>query len=396
MFETIEVLLRNGRDWVVIENGAVQLSYVVNNSKQCLVTFKSTDSNIPMQLDITTIVINTLDKNLTVNELLNRITNIGLLSTNHIRSLNRVGMLKYKDLFDTELKADRGVYGSAYITNPRYLPDIKIMFKEGNPSAISTLVNNVLFTINGRIQSPKIKDNSLYLIDGSRIIDRDKNHHLGTINLTELGGFSLIKFNDCIITNNRIDGINNINVNTNVDMVNKTPMIVLDGVLYMLDVISKVSSNNTLNITISDDTLLKFCKIFDNDTNWVNPISPDDTGFNKDTVNIDQLLTNDNSYIVLINTKNIYSRVETIHRTNIAGRYSFYRKPLGLILFDSGELAEYVVTGICEYGVEISTSLHSYQDRLIETSKEGTSGNNSTLQTKDKWSSAYTVDLYTF
>jgi len=106
----------------------------------------------------------------------------------------------------------------------------------------SQLTNNCLFSVNGFIHRAEWTANGVQIHDGGSTFQTSRENGVGIWSFMSLGGLACHEISDGLIyINNQNEPLNSrVYLNTNVDLTDKTVMLVLGGRLHFLDDVCKV------------------------------------------------------------------------------------------------------------------------------------------------------------
>lgn len=256
--------------------------------------------------------------------------------------LSEVNYVEYRELFRSGAKLKNvRIKGRDLTLIPRRT--------ENQKYGINYFKDNCLLVINRRVFQIEEYLESLYIYHaGERLQEVPGEHSVGFIDFSRLNGIGATR-----VTENQVTDISNENdkKNNNIrfrvvleePITGKTPFIVINGHMHLLDGTIFQADAKTFVITIDAEKLveriLEDKKLYEK-LEYVYNANIRGGGIRIDTLDITKLMANEWSFFGWINHNELLARREVISRSNTETMFQHYRVPKGLCYFEDGELAQ--------------------------------------------------------
>lgn len=401
MYLIKEILVRLNRTWSVLDQTTDSIPYLLDKYHVILVTLGTSDNQLVTQYSLRDVHnIGAVDHSISIHAFFTGYTGILPMAINPIKSLSNIKIIKYSSVWDSNLSANRGWYIPNQLEeNLNYTPDIAITTTDKQINSLQTLSDKLLFLINGRVFFSTLTDHAIYLLNGYDYICQCKPQHIALLDFSALGGYqhsALSTHQMTLFSSTTDNSVVNITLH-DIDMVGKTPLLVLNGRLHMFDETYAYIDAHTLQIRLNHERVIAN-HVSDKNViiDWCYPANLSGQGFNPKTINAIKYLQ-DTGHLLLVDTDELCINTVPLLRTGMPGRFNFNDIPNGIMLYENGEIGDYCVTSATSYGTELSTSLLVNGKRLADTVPESKlSGiNNANLITPDYTGAAIMVNLYT-
>jgi len=396
MYTLNEILVRKNRDWSLVTT-FITVQNCLNNYD--LTYVKLTDSNgvlkqyrlndfYKIRLVSTTVLISDYFTNYN-----------GVMPTpiNPMKQFNSPNYVEMMSVWHYGFDANRCQYNDRNtLVNPNFLPDIIITQSEGSTNLFGAQTNDLLFVLNGVIFPYIIDSNKVYIKNGGIYLDYFNFQAINVIDFTLVGGFNLAPINASNVSVFHSDNtcaVLHVNVPK---QKGKTPLVMLNGRLRLLDNTYSFIDNNTLTIKLDYSKMIEETVGMPiNNLNWVAPASTNGTGLVVSSINPITYISSTYCAIIFVNTDQLSIHVEPLLRSGFAGQYSLSHTPHGLVYLSDGSLSDYAVTSVTQYGLEVSTQLPKALNMLKDTTPlQGTVDTSNVYHPSD-YTSANLITLYT-
>lgn len=214
------------------------------------------------------------------------------------------------------------------------------------------MYHNFLPTVNGFVHPTDASEHGLYILDGNVNGRITGDNQVGLLDFRGLGGFSYHPIDDSTIKSDPMVPSNKrVVVNVDVDLTDKTVMLVLGGFLMPLDSVVKAAGEKRVALDFRnmdmDERFIDMRKSLD-----VSDLAPPayfEDGFNPAYLNspefYDKLLRNKHSFLIAINCPKVYLEERPLAYSGFYGRYLTHRPAIGYVQFANHKLAEYINFG---------------------------------------------------
>lgn len=293
-----------------------------------------------------------VDLSQTVETWLNGYTANSLISRPEVKRLGQVRTVKFQDLHHYNLSYGPGnhMYGPGII--PPKNTNNDLMCTSDLPSyderSMSNLGKNAVIAVNGHICKTIEEHDKLWAVDAGSHLNQGSSNVFSVIDFTDIGGCEkayCADENTTVALRTMSDErlyISRVLVNTGVSLQKRTPILVIDGNLYMGDDWLKVVSETEVMIDVHHDVVLRRANDRTKEIlGFVDPTNARDNGINALTLDVKKLMLDTDTFLLLLNTDELCVQKEQLGPTKIEGFYTHYRAPVGLCFFENGKLAPY-------------------------------------------------------
>jgi len=254
MYVLVKALGRREQAWEEVDTSTITLSQLHSLYDELRIELSNPAITGTMELLLSDVKVQTAHLQLTISDWLTSIGNITLPTAIEVSSLDNIKTVKYYNVLNAGYAVNH--------TNITHHPDVKlsrekctdlILTKEGVDYA--TLGESFLFTVNGFIHPAVVREHGLYLLDGNRnsLIVNDTN--LGMLDFRALGKLEIIPITDDMILSSNYNVRERMYIKTNVSFSDKTPLLVLGGILHVLDDAYSQLNDDTLSVNIT----IRYC-----------------------------------------------------------------------------------------------------------------------------------------
>lgn len=262
---------------------------------------------------------------------------------------------KYNDVFSSGFKAELAFTGGNPLAEVNDIEKDDIMLtKRGADYGL--YYRNCLFTVNGYVHRADYDINGLYLKDGGKTFRMQQSNKLGIISFREIGELEFIDIDADMIytaspTGRLSDGAY---IELPVSMEGKIPMMVIGGYLHVLETDYHRINDRVLKVNMHSLPLLQ--RFYESreqiDLGLVNEVL-EHAERNTGLIAVSQLYSNEfiraylsmrNSFVVLVDTDNLYLEKHKLGSIKLPGRYFSGQRPVWPMSLDLGRLPEYIAT----------------------------------------------------
>lgn len=287
---------------------------------------------------------------LTIPQWLATIDNSYIDSNEKAVTLDRVGALRRRDLWDYPVTVSMGnaFYGEG-VTIPKGLAiDICMGPIDSNFAVMDRLANRCLMSVNGRIIPLERSSNRVFGINGSKYLANVNEYAISILDFTELGSLTLQELNvantDKLVPNETdlLQRKSRINVTMNMDISDKTVLMVIDGYPHFLDKTIQVYDNRNVVLHLNHDRLCK--RLLADDVPSTDPYvghTVQNTGFNITEFDALGYIRNSRSFLIVIDNDDVCRYTRPAGRTDLVGLHLSSYPPQGLLLSEDGRSLEY-------------------------------------------------------
>lgn len=237
-----------------------------------------------------------------------------------------------------------------------------------------TIHDHALVTINGLIHRTVPSEHGLYIIDGMKSVRHAKRNNAGILNFQDMGEIQTFPITAPMIIrpSMRHKFKDLVYLKFPVPFEGKVPMVVLGGFLHVM---------NDALVKVSDDTVaLKINRLPWVERYYFSQKLIDLKGLPMDIIDEDlkdsqrsyEELTGDTvilamlqmsqSFLVLLDAKNVEVSYELLEHTGLPGRYMARKHPVGMVQGTCGSLPEYLV--FPQHGIHV-LALNHYRDNTL-------------------------------
>lgn len=374
MYTLVNITVRLKREWLTLEVNHQLIKDLLFNYGDSFINVLEDDNTIYTQFNIKDLLnVHSILPTIYIDDYINNFDGILTpeVSAAEQRGLDKVRRITYHAIWDLDLTTNRGFYTPAPSENDpiHYFPDIKITKAEGQVNTLANLNDKLLFMVNGRVFFHTLLDEEAWLIGATAELDKGFDKQISALDFTYIGGYERIIFEiGDVALRSKTDSTSVVTITSSVSLKDKTPLLVIDGRLLLMDDTYQTISDTKIRATIQHDRLVALAEHRDAASlGWVLPATIDGIGYDLSTVDIVAALTNGRSGIIIVDTDALCIFKQTVGRTGFRGRYEFYRLPDGILQLEDGTIGDYVVTSTSSFSVEISTTEpHSIQ-RISDT-----------------------------
>ena len=368
MHTVLLVLAKLNRVWNTIDFSTVTINSLLNNYDLVLITLNNGTTNTQYSLNAFTTVYG-LNNNITLVSFFSTYNGVFPTPITPNKSLTNAKYVTYNSLWFFGLLANRTLYNSSSPPNIHNQPDLVITPDAIFQTPLSSILNKVLFLVNGLVLFPTYDstDESIYLLGASATLDKYPNQQLSVIDFSAIGGFTnivLTTSNTTVHSTTATGAILYITLPS--PITGSTPLFIKNGKLRILDNSYSVISPTKIAIKINyRNTLDDLVDMNASDVDWVGSSNLHHEGFLIDSVNALNYLTTGTSSIVLLNTTELCINVTNLFPTGFVNEYVLAKPPTGILYLQDGTIGDYVSNEITDYGTAITTT----SPKLLKSAK---------------------------
>lgn len=261
-------------------------------------------------------------------------------------------------------------------TDPSHKPPVEdctdFAFKYDNKNS-KEFSKYILTTVNGYYLQNHLMGDYIYIQHGGEVMQRSQSTHFGLLNFQNISTVDTLPITKEMVlkVDDSLDYYHRVHINTGVSLTNKTVGIVIGGYLHLLDDLIRVISDNTIALTMGkldvvkrviaskDDLDLTFMGLDD----LHQSVRVEDV---IDSAKLLEYLTCKYSFIVLINTAELYAHNVMVSEVNIPGTVNTPNEEYThLMLNELGGAIDYWYT--LEHGIRCMQFEPRSQDRMLFT-----------------------------
>lgn len=287
------------------------------------------------------------------------------VKTNSPSSLSSAKNVKFTDLYTYPYEVKRGshVYAEGVPIPPGMDVDIRLDndLPEHDEKSMMNTGKNMVICVKGRLLNTVYAHGSVYGVSGSKNAGIENTTTLSILDFTDVGGCTKIPLT---LSNVKVvkeesstedDHKTRVVITSPVSLVDKTPMVALDGKLKYKPSQVKVINGNQLLLTIDNRAVVEdLLERQDKSPSWVNHVTVNKAGYELDSLNVPKLLTETGSFVILVNNNELCVNEEAVSGTGITGCYRHYRVPTGLVVDERGNILPYHLDGYTDTVVALN------------------------------------------
>jgi len=388
--ETIEDILANYEEFRIVATEANDTPLIEYRSSQNLDAFNAI-----------------VDKTVTVQDYISSIEYADLVVSNRT-FLNSVDMVTMRDLWDYEVDVYIGNanYGKDKVVPKHHKTDIVIEneLSISDPHSTTNLYKNCLFVVDGIIHATMLINGRLFIIGAAKKLQNPTGGVISVVDFSQMGNVTInriteenIKVRLRTVETDR-SYLTECGVKVDDNLANKTYMVVVAGMFKQPGYDTRKLTENTVFLPIRHS--VEIDNIFKRPTSDRSPYI--DTIMNPDAIDIHtfdakRLLSQGDSFIISFDRYDTCFKKEHVYSTGLNRRYSFYRRPNGLVFREDGRLLNYTIIEERPDEVIIGTTDNRKLELIAKESGELT-GNIRTSAAKpldpEKLDGAFSLDIY--
>lgn len=382
MYNFIRSYTKKNKEWTLHDVSNETLDFIdgVYESVRIVATQDADVTEFEIHMNDLRMELFLVDKTQTVLEWLASYSEPVLPTRMSVKRLKDVRNVKFTDIsgYNLTIKAGNHLYAEG-ITSPKNSDhDLECYSElpEYDARSMRNLGDNSVIAVNGHICKTTFSNGRLWALDASTYVKADTAPVFSVIDFTDIGGCEKVYLNNdnTKIALRSLDEerryLTRAVVDTGISMQGKTPVIVIDGHLYIGNDTIKPISDTEVVIDVSHPTVLS--KANDHTIErlgFVDSPNARENGLNLLTMDVSKLLTETDSFVILINTSELCVQREKLEVTNIEGFYTHYRAPTGLCMFENGRLAPYQINDYNAWTVCVATGSNIRRNMLWDTVK---------------------------
>lgn len=413
MYTLIKTYVKKDYHWQQVDVGGVSINTLLTQYQEVRSRIKWGGNTHDYMMDLT--------KNLHHIAPVNRGMNLDTFITSQTeevfdyakraRLMVESDAVTYKPIYDYGIVTKTGNYRYGEDTPIPYGEDTDLELTSPNipeydSRHVGKLKDNALFTINGRVYDTVYDAKRLFVVNGHEAIRRHPRYILSVIDFSRVGGISkegIYNENLKLVdrsTDDRVKHQTRVVVDFTEDPSGKTPILVINGHLHILDGSYKIIDASKMLITIDHKLAVKRAiRHPHHRLDWFDAANVRHHGIRTDRFYVDKYLDQTESFIVWIHTSDLSLYKEHLKDTGVIGAYNHYRAPTGMVFDHEHILQPYRITDYNSSVCEIRTLPNIYNPLIFETNEFGlfpsiSDGGVSTPELQ--LYSAFSLDLYVF
>lgn len=225
----------------------------------------------------------------------------------------------------------------------------------------ANLAKNCLMVVNGRIVQTHYQAEWWYgLTAGESLLKEDRND-IGLLDFTAVGGIEITPITPDNATtvvrtlSDQLRHITRVKLSMPKPMTGRTPILVVDGHIHILDGTYREVSKYNLLVEVDHSVAIQRARKRAGEAlGYVQSANVRENSVNNATFDAGKYLAETDSFVVMVNTDDLSLHKERIPTTNIYGTLRHYRAPEGLVVYENRQIAHYRVTDYNEHVVSIS------------------------------------------
>ena len=371
MYTILEILAWRERDWIAILTFDMTVKKLLSYTK-VYIKIHNQNTNAIEQYDLRQFIGYNLVNNETTiyNFIIGYNKKLPTLVL-PIKSLDNVKKVRYHNLFDYGLRADKGLYTlNPLQDNIYYRPDI-VITKGNTINDLEVYRNNALFLINGKVFFESYLNGNIYLEGGGTFIDKVKRNIFSFIGFTDIGGYtkqSITQDNVSVTVLSDIGNVVKVSIKFPNSIKGKLPLLVINRHLYLIGTVYFMPTEKEIILTLDKSELaLSIPEESAESLGWIKPTTLSGKGYDLSSIDILKCLASPESAIILLNDNDISIKSDLLFRTGLPYKYTFYAIPDGIAIMEDNTVADYWVTEITSYGTEITTSTDKIKKPVTDT-----------------------------
>lgn len=355
-------------------------------------------------------ILSVADKELTINNWLSSFEKDVLQKRDKLSILKEARNVKFSDLHQYEFKVTRGSHTVQLGGNIPIGNDVDIKLDNDLPDhdekSVSNLGANAVIACNGRLLKTVYVNGSLFGVNAVTECAIDRGSVMSILDFTDIGGCTKLPISENMVKvipkkgNEGEDFKERVVIDTGISLQGKTPTISLDGYYKVGKPHIKVISDTKVQVTVDKRHAAEMALRRNNTTlSWIQPSTVNKEGLKLNTFDTVDYLTQDNSFLIILETDELNINVESLSPTAIDNCYRHYRVPTGIVQDEQGRLLAYTVDGFNQDIVALSVNGDNERKRFVTDYSEG---NGLTLLRAVQVSSvkerkqAFVKDMYVF
>jgi hypothetical protein len=338
-----------GQKWTAATLGSVTIRDIYNQYNGVILTLTSPFINHPIYFDLLANRGLIFDTTKTLNQWLVFNGNITLPTKNVAPSVSET-YVNYRDVQRANYNVDRvtptGSPSSQSIESDR----VDILLSRANTDYLD-MASKCLVSVNGLIHRTEGSVDGLYVRRGARSSEVANTSIVGIITFSKVADFTIIPITEEMVYKQNDDQhlYQGAYINAGVDLSNKTPILVMAGFLHIADDLYRVVGNKEIFIDMAKmmvpERLFAAGKLMD-----LGPLLEDmGTSGNSlmSTANlqsdefITKYLTLSQSFIVLVNTDNLFVEKVMCESTDLVGSFITSEDPIYPLIGPLGKVENY-------------------------------------------------------
>jgi hypothetical protein len=353
LISTIAKAIDANEEWSEPDISSIPLNILFTLYSKIIVILSNPFLSGNVAVDLDTIRNSIAGLNITIVEFLVQNGNNTLVALDNIPSLTPV-YAKYVDGFHAGYKVlPITPTGSS---NPNIPIHDKTWLKLTRPNTDYNLFyKSCLVSVNGFYHLTDTDNTGIYVVDGMKSLELSNQNNFGIYSFRELGALSFIPISSSMVYKQNTDQVykDSACINLNVDISNKTIILVLGGYLHILDDKTfKVISKTSIKVFFNN---LPFLDRYFESKNFIDlstlPLSK--TSVNKNQISITEFFSDENilayltlsqSFVVLLDNTNISLNKIPVRGSSLPDMFIGYCEPKYPLVTGAGKTSNYWYT----------------------------------------------------
>lgn len=396
---------RNGQSrWTDIDIGEMPLSDIYAAYENVFAILSNTFLDHQVSLDLALIREQSGSLSITFDDFLAGLGNQSLPTSDTLPEL-KTRYAKYADAFHAGYKLAP--------THPVFSPDAQLppsempwvhMTRPGTDYAL--FGRSCLVTVNGYYHPIEADASGVYVRDANKSRVHSGHNQMGILSFREVGVIRQVAITEEMIYKPQGDGQMRYRTHLNVgeDISNKTVFLVLGGYLHAYDQ-QTFYRNGDSGVTIDFNNLPLFERYQESRKYLDYSSMPFERAQNNDSqIAVNDFLTDENltayltltqSFLVILDTPNIFVTKQDVHRTKGPGKFVAYTPPLFPLIVGHGRTADYWYTvEDGQYALScVDSFLHDWVFNKTDPFKQGNIGDSRVPETPVGHSPGYFLQI---
>lgn len=411
MYNYLRGYVKVNRAWIEKDISAESIETILSSYEDAKIisTWDSGAEEFQIPLNTNRNIFNNAVQTLPLITYLSTFTTEDLATAKTITGLIDARAVNMKDLYDFNITSTCGNinYGEGQEVPIGMEWDLKFKtdFDDADEASTVNINKNMLVAINGLIHQTYLRDGWIYVQYAMRQMLTDNSNVASVINFTDVGGlekYDITEDNIRVVTRSSEDVsrmITRVVVTTPEPINDKTALLVINGYLHILDSSYKEISANEIVIEIDHRTAFdRIARKSREPMDYVNAANVRGNGVDVSEFDAIEYLTKSVSFVAAVKTTDLSILKEKVGHTKIKNQYTHYRAPLGLMVYETNELAPYYISDYNEKEVALNVFDNTRKNLNLHTAgltTQGGLGKTYLSSAEYDLMSAWTIDLYT-
>lgn len=359
--------LKSSKRWIEAELANVPVVGIFDKYREVVLVLSNSTLNHFVTLNLKDVnrLFSQVGAAVTVSQWLTALGNAALPTVAGYATIKNV-TVKYKDAFAAGYNANLAFgHGNPFSEVSDGEKDDILLTKPKVPYKV--LYDNCLISVNGMIHRTDYDFNGLYIKDAGKSFRIANQHHIGILNFKDIGTLKCISITEeMLYTPHKVGKFKDaVYIHLPEDIGNRIVMLVIGGYLHLMDSNFHCINDRVIKIDMANYPLLprfyeskklidlsKMIAMHDSSTNNPSHVSLNDM-FKDESISA--YLSMSQSFVVLLDTDNLYMEKHKLGYAHLPGRYFTGAKPVWPARTELGRLPEYIAineTGVWTLAVQ--------------------------------------------